>query len=163
MLIRVATSDDADALWHIMEPIIRAGETYALPQAMSKAEAMSYWLGSGRETFAAVADGRILGTYYIRPNQPGRGDHVANCGYMTAAEARGRGIARRMFEHSMAYAEARGFKAMQFNFVIETNEPALRLWQSLGFDIVGRLPKAYRHPCAGFVDALVMFRALSAH
>jgi len=140
--------------------VIGAGETYALPRDMSKADALAYWLGANRETFVAEEDGRIIGTYYLRANQRGGGDHVANCGYVTAAAAVGRGIARQMGEHSLYRARTRGFRAMQFNFVVASNERALRLWQSLGFAIVGRVPRAFRHPMRGEVDALVMYRAL---
>ena len=160
MLIRPATRDDAAAIWSIIRPTIRAGETYALARDMSEAEALAYWMGSDRETFVAVEDGRIIGTYYLRPNQAGGGDHVANCGYMTDPAAEGRGVARRMGEHSLEHARSRGFRAMQFNFVVGTNARAMRLWQSLGFEVVGRLPLAFRHPSLGYVDALVMFRAL---
>jgi ribosomal protein S18 acetylase RimI-like enzyme len=160
MLIRPATPDDAPAIWSIIGPAIRAGETYALPRDMSEADARSYWTGSDRQTFVAVADGRIVGTYYLRANQAGGGDHVANCGYITDQAVAGQGVARRMAEHSIELAHSRGFRAMQFNFVVGTNERAVRLWQSLGFEIVGRLPLAFRHPSLGYVDALVMFRAL---
>ena len=108
----------------------------------------------------AEEDGAILGTYYMRPNQAGGGRHVCNCGYMTRASASGRGVARSMCEHSLAYARSRGYRAMQLNFVISTNERAVRLWQSLGFEIVGRLPDAFLHPAHGHVDALVMYRLL---
>lgn len=160
MLIRAARSEDAAAIWEIIGPTIRAGETYALDPELGEAEALSYWLGDDRETFVAEDEGRILGTYYIRANQAGGGSHVSNCGYMTSAAATGRGVARQMCEHSLEHARARGFRAMQFNFVVSTNERAVRLWQSLGFEIVGRLPGAFRHPGLGFVDALVMFRGL---
>jgi ribosomal protein S18 acetylase RimI-like enzyme len=160
MLIRHAREDDLDAIWQILEPTIRAGETYALPTDMSKAEAIAYWTGPDRETFVADEDGRIIGTYYLRANQLGGGMHVANCGYLTASDATGRGVARRMCEHSLQHARNRGFKAMQFNFVVETNEQAVRLWQSLGFETVGRLPHAFLHPRRGYADALVMFRTL---
>ncbi|HEV8016708.1 MAG TPA: GNAT family N-acetyltransferase [Stellaceae bacterium] len=160
MLIRPARAEDAPAIWAIIGPVIRAGETYALPRDMSEADALAYWLGADRETVVAEEDGRILSTYYLRANQLGGGDHVANCGYITAGAATGRGIARRMCEHSLARARARGFRAMQFNLVVSTNERAVRLWQSLGFAIVGRLPRAFNHPTAGLVDALVMYRAL---
>ena len=160
MLIRPATSDDAPAIWSIVGPTIRAGETYALPRDMSEADALSYWMGSDRQTFVAVADGRIVGTYYLRPNQAGGGDHVANCGYITDPAVAGQGVARPMAEHSIELARSRRFRAMQFNFVVSTNERAVRLWQSLGFVIVGRLPLAFRHPSLGYVDALVMFQAL---
>jgi ribosomal protein S18 acetylase RimI-like enzyme len=160
MLIRPERQADHDAIWRILEPTIRAGETYALPRDMSQAEALAYWAGPDRATFVAEEEGRIIGTYYLRANQLGGGGHVANCGYMTAADATGRGVARDMCEHSLHLAGERGFRAMQFNFVIATNERAIRLWQSLGFDIVGRLPLAFLHPRHGYTDALVMFRSL---
>jgi ribosomal protein S18 acetylase RimI-like enzyme len=117
-------------------------------------------MGSDRATFVADDNGHILGTYYLRPNQPGGGSHVANCGYVTDTAATGRGVARRMCEHSLDYARSHGYRAMQFNFVISTNERAIRLWQSFDFKIVGQLPLAFHHPSQGYVDALVMYRAL---
>jgi L-amino acid N-acyltransferase YncA len=158
--IRPATAADAAAIWRILGPVIRAGETYALPQDLSEQAALEYWLGRDRQTFVADADGEVLGTYYIRPNQLGGGAHVCNCGYMTAVEASGRGVARAMCAHSMDRARACGFRAMQFNFVVSSNRRAVRLWQALGFDIVGRLPGAFDHPTLGYVDALVMYRTL---
>ena len=160
MRIRLALPDDRGAIWRILQPTIRAGETYALPSDMSEADALAYWMGPDRETFVAEEDGVILGTYFLRPNQLGGGSHVANCGYVTAPEATGRGVARRMCEYSLQRARDRGFRAMQFNFVIATNERAIRLWQSLGFETVGRLPLAFLHPLYGYTDALVMFRVL---
>jgi L-amino acid N-acyltransferase YncA len=160
MLIRPATQEDAVAIWSIIGPTIRAGKTYALSRDMSEADALSLWMGQDRETFVAEEDGRVLGTYYLRANQAGGGAHVANCGYMTDPAAGGRGIARRMCVHSLDRARALGFRAMQFNLVVSTNERAIHLWQSLGFDIVGQLPLAFHHPSLGYVDALVMFRAL---
>ncbi len=160
MLIRPAREADEDAIWAIIGPIIRAGETYALDRDMSKDEALVCWMGPDRETFVAEENGVVVGTYYLRANQPGGGSHVCNCGYMTSAAAGARGVARRMCEHSLAHARARGYRAMQFNFVVSTNERAVRLWQSLGFEIVGRLPSAFLHPSQGYVDALVMFRPL---
>jgi ribosomal protein S18 acetylase RimI-like enzyme len=160
MLIRPARPDDRAAIWNIIGPVIRAGETYALDRDMSEADALAYWLGPDKETFVAEEEGAILGTYYMRPNQAGGGGHVCNCGYVTAAEACGRGVARRMGEHSLEHARGRGYRAMQFNFVVSSNERAVRLWQSLGFEIAGRLPLAFEHPSLGPVDALVMFRAL---
>jgi GNAT superfamily N-acetyltransferase len=127
---------------------------------MTEPAAMAYWMRSDRETFVAEESDRVIGTYYIRANQSGGGDHVANCGYMTDALAVGRGVARRMCEHSLDHARSRGYRAMQFNFVVGTNTRAIRLWQSLSFEIVGRLPLAFRHPVEGFVDAFVMFRTL---
>ncbi len=160
MLIRPATLDDAAAIWAIIEPVIRAGETYTLDRDMSEADALAYWFGADKEAFVAEEDGAVLGTYYLRANQAGGGAHVCNAGYVTGAAATGRGVARAMCLHSVDHAKARGFRAMQFNFVVSTNTRAVALWQSLGFGIAGRLPGAFDHPVAGFVDALVMFRAL---
>ena len=160
MQIRPATPADAAAIWAIIGPTIRAGETYALDRNMSEAEALAYWFGADKVVFVAEAEDKILGTYYLRANQAGGGAHVANCGYMTAASATGRGVARAMAEHSLVEARDRGFRAMQFNFVVATNDRAIRLWQSLGFDVVGRLPGAFAHPAHGFVDALVLYRVL---
>lgn len=161
LLIRAATSDDEAAIWAIIEPVIRAGETYTLDRDMSRADALAYWFGPDKETFVAEdAGGVVLGTYYLRANQAGGGNHVCNAGYMTGAAAMGRGVARAMCLHSIGHAKVRGFRAMQFNFVVSTNVRAVGLWQSLGFEIVGRLPGAFDHPAAGCVDALVMFRGL---
>jgi ribosomal protein S18 acetylase RimI-like enzyme len=160
MLIRRAAEPDRDAIWAIIGPAIRAGETYALDRDMSSEAALAYWLGADRETFVADEGGRIVGTYFIRPNAAGGGRHVCNCGYVTDAAATGRGVARQMHEHSLIEARAAGFRAMQFNFVVSSNERAVRLWQSLGFDIVGRLPDAFQRPGGDYVDALVMFRLL---
>ncbi|ULR42643.1 GNAT family N-acetyltransferase [Rhizobium sp. K102] len=160
MLIRPANNDDRSAIWRIIGPTIRAGETYALDRDLSEADALAYWMGPDRETFVAEEGGVILGTYYIKANQAGGGRHVCNCGYMTDAAAAGRGVARRMHEHSLERARERGFRAMQFNFVVSSNRRAVELWQSLGFDIVGRLPGVFLHPTERYVDALVMFRTL---
>jgi L-amino acid N-acyltransferase YncA len=158
--IRSATFDDADAIWRILEPVLRAGETYTLPRDFDRAEALTYWFAGGNQVFVAEEDGNVLGTYYLRANQRGGGSHVCNCGYMTADHATGRGIARTMCLHSKEQARQSGFRAMQFNFVVSTNERAVKLWQSLGFEVVGRLPLAFQHPTKGFVDAFVMFAPL---
>ena len=159
-MIRVARTSDAEAIWSTIGPTIRAGETYALDPDIGETEALAYWLGADKTTFLAEENGQALGTYYMRANQGGGGRHVCNCGYMTALASAGRGVARKMCEHSMDQARARGFRAMQFNFVVSTNDRAVRLWRSLDFEVVGRLPLAFDHPRHGAVDALVMFRAL---
>jgi ribosomal protein S18 acetylase RimI-like enzyme len=160
MVIRAATANDSDAIWKILEPVIRGGDTYTLPQDMNREEALAYWNAPGHEVFVAEENQEILGTYYLRANQKGGGAHVANCGYMTAPWASGRGIAQAMCKHSLERARERRFRAMQFNFVVSSNERAVRLWQSMGFEIVGRLPGAFMHPERGPVDALVMYRNL---
>jgi len=160
MPIRPATSHDRDAVWRILEPVFRAGETYAIDREISAQDALGYWMGDDKETFVFDDSGEVLGTYYLRANHGGGGAHVCNCGYMTAPAAAGRGIARQMCEHSLGHARERGFRAMQFNFVVANNVRAVRLWESLGFATVGRLPKAFDHPVEGMIDALVMYRQL---
>jgi ribosomal protein S18 acetylase RimI-like enzyme len=160
MPIRPASPADADAIWAILEPMIRSGETYSLPADMTRPAALAYWMSPGHEVFVMEEDKALLGTYYLRANQSGGGSHVANCGYVTAPASTGRGVARAMCAHSLDRARQRGFAAMQFNFVIATNDRAIRLWQSFGFETVGRIPKAFRHPKRGLVDALVMYRTL---
>ena len=161
MAIQPATESDRDAIWEILEPMIREGETYTLPRDMSKQQALEYWFAAGKETFVWKENGAVLGAYFLKANQQGGGAHVANCGYVTAPAAQGRGIARQMCLHSLERARERGFRAMQFNFVVSTNERAIKLWTSLDFKIVGCLPLAFEHPTLGFVDALVMYRELS--
>jgi ribosomal protein S18 acetylase RimI-like enzyme len=151
---------DAEGIWACLEPVIREGETYPLPRDMTRKAAIAYWLSSLHTTFVAEGDTGVLGTYYIRPNNSGGGAHVANCGYITHPGARGRGVARAMCEHSLDTAREMGFRAMQFNFVIASNERAVTLWQHMGFEIVGTLTEAFEHPEKGFVDAYVMYQKL---
>jgi ribosomal protein S18 acetylase RimI-like enzyme len=158
--IRAAEPRDHDAIWSILDPTIRGGETYTLPRDLSREQALDYWFARNHQVFVAILAGDVAGTYYLRANQQGGGAHVANCGYMTASRASGRGLARAMCAHSLETARARGFRAMQFNFVVSTNHRAVRIWQSFGFEIVGRLRGAFHHPAEGYVDALVMFRNL---
>jgi ribosomal protein S18 acetylase RimI-like enzyme len=161
MRIREAVAErDGDAIWTILKPIIRAGETYPLPRDMDRRAALAYWFSPGHEVFVAEDGDEVVGTYFLKANQRGGGAHVANCGYMTAPRAMGRGVARAMCTHSLERARERGFRATQFNFVVSTNERAVRLWQSLAFEIVGRLPKVFEHPKLGLVDAYVMYREL---
>jgi L-amino acid N-acyltransferase YncA len=160
MLIRPATLADGAAIWELLEPTIRAGETQALPTDMTREQALEYWFATGHQVFVLEEVGTKVGTYFLRPNQAGGGSHVANCAYIVAPAATGRGIAQAMCKHSLEQAAAQGFLAMQFNFVVSSNERAVRLWQHLGFQTVGRVPKAFRHPSLGLVDALVMHREL---
>lgn len=158
--IRPATPADDDAIWAILKPAIEAGDSFAADRHGGRAGAFAYWRPPGAENFVAEVGGRILGTSYLKPNHTGGGTHVANAGYCTAPEARGRAIARALLAHSLQEARARGFHAMQFNFVVETNTRAIDTWVRAGFAVVGRLPGVFRHPTEGPVDALVMHRAL---
>jgi len=157
---RTGEAADLDALWAMLEPVIRAGEVFALPVEMTRLEALRYFLADGNWVFVAEEDGQLVGAYYLRANQMGGGAHVANCGYVTAGWAIGRGVAGMMCAHSLEFAKSTGFRAMQFNFVVSTNEAAVYLWRKHGFRELARLPDAFLHPTLGFVDALVMWREL---
>jgi len=161
MMIREAKDSDFAAIWPIFHEIARAGDTYAYKTEISCDEAFQVWMTLPVKTFVAEEDGQILGTYYIKANQAGPGAHICNCGYMVASNARGKGLATAMCKHSQKVAVELGFDGMQFNFVASTNKGAVRLWGRLGFETVGTLPKAFKHPIKGNVDAFVMFKWLA--
>lgn len=158
--VRSASPADHPAIWAILQPVFAAGETYTVPGDLTEVQALDYWFQNGHQVFVAEEAGKVVGTYFLQTNQRGGGSHVANCGYVTAPDATGRGVARAMCLDSLERAKAAGFRAMQFNFVVSTNERAVRLWKSLGFAIVGTLPGAFHHPTRGYVDAFVMYRSL---
>jgi len=159
--IRIATTDDFDRIWPIFREIAMAGDTYAYPVDITREQALETWLEKPRRTYVFQEDEQVLGTYYIKTNQAGPGEHVCNCGYMVSSAARGRGLATAMCEHSQEVATTLGYKAMQFNFVASSNEGAVRLWEKLGFATVGVLPRAFSHPSKGYVDAFVMYKWLA--
>lgn len=161
MNIREARPEDFDGIWPIFHEIVAAGETYVYERDTGKAAAYELWMVHPRQTFVAEDDGEILGSYFIKTNQPGPGSHVCNCGYMVASRARGKGLATLMCLHSQDVAREMGYKAMQFNFVVESNEGAIRLWEKLGFAIVGTMPGAFAHPTLGYVAAHVMYKWLA--
>ncbi len=160
LTIRPVRAEDHNAVWAILKPVFRAGDTYTIDPAISRDDALAYWCRPTHQTWVATRGDVVLGTYYIRPNQAGGGAHVCNCGYMVAASAAGQGLATQMCLHSQNIARELGYKAMQFNFVAKSNEGAVHLWKKLGFEIVGCLPKAFKHPSQGYVDALVMYKWL---
>lgn len=161
MHIRRFKTEDWYSVWAIIEPVFREGETYVYAPGISESEARHIWTKIPLAAFVACDDdGSILGTYYIKPNQPGLGSHVCNCGYIVSSKAQGKGVASAMCLHSQDFAKENHFRAMQFNFVVSTNTGAVNLWTKLGFHIVGTLPKAYQHQKLGFVDALIMFKEL---
>lgn len=162
MHIREATDQDFEDIWPIFHEIVSAGETYAYDPQTTKEEAFHIWMTQPHKTFVAEEGDTVLGTYYLKRNQPGLGGHVCNCGYMVTARARERGLATSMCEHSQKTAVEFGYQAMQFNLVVSTNRGAIRLWEKLGFEVVGRLPKAFQHSKEGPVDALVMYKWLMA-
>ncbi len=160
MEIRAATRADRDAIWKIFHEILAAGDSYALDPEMSHEDALAYWFRADTQTYVAEEGGSVVGTYILRPNQLGPGSHVANAAFMVEPNAQGLGVGRRMAEHCLSEARRKGFRAIQFNFVVSTNTSAIHLWEQLGFKIVGTLPGAFRHPEKGYVDVYVMFRSL---
>lgn len=160
LVIRAYQPSDAGAVLAIIKPVFQAGDTYAIDTDMTEAQTLDYWTGGEKRVFVAEEAGEILGTYYVVRNFKGAGSHVCNCGYITATQARGKGVARALLAHSLDTAKRLGFRAMQYNSVIATNTRAIAIWERAGFEVVGRLPEAFDHPEHGFVDALVMYRAL---
>lgn len=159
--IRLFEEKDWEATWQVIELVFQAGTTYAFSPEITQAEAHRVWIETPSATYVAVDENdEILGTYFIRPNQPALGAHVCNCGYIVAEKARGRGIASQMCVHSQREAVASGFRSMQYNLVVSTNEDAIHLWKKHGFQVVGALPQAFRHPQLGYVDAYVMYKRL---
>jgi len=160
VVVRLAVDSDKEAIWSIMEPIILSGEAYALDTDMTQHDAISYWFLSNHEVYVALHNEEIVGTYFLCNNQKGNGKHVSNCGYMVSSQCQGKGVANTMCLHSLARAKAAGFKSMQYNYVVSSNERAVKLWQKHDFKIVGTLPHAFNHPKLGYVDVYVMFRDL---
>ncbi|SFS14542.1 GNAT family N-acetyltransferase [Yoonia litorea] len=160
MLIRPAGAYDSDVIWPLLRDVFRRGDTYAVDPAISRQDALAYWVDRPDATFVAEHQERVLGTYYLCPNQSGGGAHVCNCGYIVDPSARGQGVARAMCEHSQEIAREIGYRAMQFNFVLESNEGAIRLWTRLGFQIIGTIPEAFDHPSLGYVAAHIMHKSL---
>ncbi|MDD2344085.1 MAG: GNAT family N-acetyltransferase [Tolumonas sp.] len=162
MTIRLMTQQDFPQFWPTFKTIIDAEETYAFSSSLTEAQAAQIWLDLPAETYVFMIDEQIAGSYYIKPNAAGPGDHVCNCGYMVNPQFRGRGIAAQLCEHSKQRAVELGFQAMQFNSVVSTNTVAVKLWQKAGFNIIGTVPKAYRHKQHGYVDTYVMHQWLTA-
>jgi L-amino acid N-acyltransferase YncA len=160
LAIRPAVHADQTAVWQTLEPAIRAGETLALDQDLTRASALDYWFSARHEVFVAEQEGTVVGTYFLSANAAGGGAHVANAVYVVSPSATGRGIAQAMGEHSLGHARERGFLAMQFNFVVSSEERRLKLWQRAGFKILATLPKAFKHPSLGLIDAFVLHRSL---
>ena len=158
--IRRATASDSESIWEIFHAVVAHGDTYTFDPEISREEALAYWSYPSNLVYVAGFEQKVVGTYILKVNQPALGSHVANAGFMVSPDARGLGVGRAMGEHSLIEARRLGFRAMQINFVVSTNAPAIHLWQELGFQVVGTLPGAFRHLDKGFVDVYVMFRSL---
>ena len=159
--IRPAIPADFEQIWPLLRDVFRAGDTYAVDPGISRDEARHYWMTQAVATFVAEGPEGVVGTYYIKTNQPGGGSHVCNCGYIVSPAARGQGLAARLCAHSQSEAARLGYRAMQFNFVLASNQGAVRLWHRLGFETVGTIPDAFDHPSEGMVDAYVMYKSLA--
>ena len=158
--IREALEEDFEEIWKIFHQIVSTGETYAIDKNISKYDARKIWIEQPQKSYVCVKNNKVLGTYYLKQNQKGGGNHVCNCAYMVALEAEGEGLGTMMCLHSQNIAKELGYKAMQFNLVLVSNKKAFSLWTKLGFDTVGIIPKAFDHPKFGYVDALVMHKFL---
>jgi len=160
LTIRKATLDDWPQIWPIVKEVIREGYTYPYSPDTTEEEALTLWMHLPLSTYVAIDGNTVVGTYYIKPNQPGLGSHICNAGYMVSSQTRARGIGKSMCLHSLTEAAQLGFRAMQFNLVVSTNIPAVKLWKEMGFSIIGILPKGFNHQDKGFVDAYIMYRSL---
>ena len=158
--IRRAGEDDFDAIWSIFHRVVRSADTYPYPPDTDRDQARVLWMAPPNRTYVALEDRKVMGTYYIRPNQPGQGAHVANAGFMVDPDIQGRGVGRAMGIHALEEARRAGFLSMQFNMVVGTNHRAVALWRDLGFSIVGTVPAAFDHPEHGLVDVHIMYRKL---
>ena len=164
--IKIVRCDEADywvQIWGFMQDVFRGGDSYPVAPNVTEKEAKAYWFAEDKITHVAIdAAGTVLGTYYIRPNQPSLGAHICNCGYIVSAASRGRGIASLMCLHSQEFGAKQGYRGMQYNLVVSTNEGAVRLWKKHGFEIIGTLPSAFNHKDLGYVDAHIMFKQLGS-
>jgi ribosomal protein S18 acetylase RimI-like enzyme len=158
--IRKAISTDADKIWIIIKEVIATGDTYVFDPDSSREKMLAYWCGRDKQTYVALFDSEIVGTFVIKDNQPDLGAHIANASYMTSPPASGRGIGKSMGEFSLKEAKRLGYKAMQFNIVVKSNDRAVRLWKKLGFNIIGEIPEAFNHRKDGLVNAYIMYRKL---
>ena len=158
--IRAANEADFEGIWRIFQRVVAVGDSYVFPPDATREDARGYWLSTYFKTFVAIMDGAVAGMYKLRPNNVGLGAHVSNASFMVDPGCQRHGIGKAMGYHCLEEARRDGYQAMQFNFVVSTNTPAVRLWQQLGFEIVGTLPKSFRHAELGLVDAYVMHRFL---
>lgn len=157
---RPATEADKPAIWRIIKAVIATGDTYVYRPDSSEEEMMATWFLPEKHNYVAVIDGEIVATFWLRANQPGLGSHVANAAYMVSPAAKGKGIGKQMALWSLDEARRLGFTAMQFNFVVKSNENTVALWKKIGFEIIGEIPDAFQHAQNGLTNAYIMYRKL---
>jgi ribosomal protein S18 acetylase RimI-like enzyme len=158
--IRKAVEADKPEIWKIIKAVLATGDTYVFHPDTPEEKMLAYWFAADKQTYVALWEKEIVGTFFLKANQPDLGAHIANAGYMVAPAAKGKRVGRTMAEFSLAEARKLGYQAMQFNFVVKTNEVAVRLWQNLGFEIIGEIPEAFQHARDGLTNALIMYRKL---
>lgn len=160
MEIRKATSLDFEQVWNIFSEVIKTGDSYVFAPDTPKSDLNKHWFADNMTTFVAVDNEKVLGTYIIKANQIDLGNHIANCSYMVSPDAQGKGIGKKLCEHSLKYAKECGYEAVQFNIVVSTNIGAVELWKNFGFKIIGTTPKAFRHQQLGYVNTYIMYKDL---
>ncbi len=158
--IREYVEEDKEQIWEIIKSVISTGDTYLFAPDSPKEKMLAYWCGTDKKTYVAISENKIISTFFLKENQPDLGSHIVNAGYMVAPDAQGNRIGRKMAEFSLEEAKRLGYRAMQFNFVVKSNENAIRLWQNLGFEIIGEIPEAFRHIENGLTNAYIMYRKL---
>jgi ribosomal protein S18 acetylase RimI-like enzyme len=158
--IRKAVEADKPAVWQIIKAVIAGGDTYTFAPDTPEQEMMAFWFSPEKHNYVALVDGKIVGTFWLKANQPGLGSHVGNAGYMVSPDAKGQGVGKQMAEYSLEEAKRLGFAAMQFNFVVKSNAAAVNLWKRVGFEIIGEIPDAIRHSANGLTNAYIMYRKL---
>lgn len=159
IVVRKAQESDRSAVWRIIKEVLAGGDTYVYPPDSSKNDMLAYWFAAGKNTYVAEIDDKVVATFWMKANQPGLGSHIANAAYMVSSDARGKGVGKHIALWSLDEARRMGFTAMQFNFVVKTN-PAVKLWQDIGFEIIGEIPDAFNSSKTGLTNAYIMYRKL---
>lgn len=157
---RKAQEADKPAIWRIIRAVIAGGDTYVFSPDTSESEMLAYWFSPEKQNYVAVRDKVVVGTFWLRANQPGLGSHVANAAYMVSPDAKGQGVGKQMALFSLDEAKLLGFTAMQFNFVVKSNTVAVNLWKNIGFEVIGEIPDAFNHSANGLTNAYIMYRKL---
>jgi len=160
LITRPSQSKDEDGIWEIIKEVISSGDTYVFSPNSSKEKMLTYWFADHIHTYTVIRSDQIVGTFIIKDNHPDLGSHIANASYMISPKHQGMGLGRQMAENSLIIAKELGYRAMQFNIVVKSNERALKLWDKMGFKVVGEVPEAFKHPKKGYANALILWKKL---